>query len=234
MIEHVHAGEIDLWHARAGEELSLEFVRDDSASKVERGRVDARWAALCARNPRLFDGPISAVTSFDPASMRLTWRESSYKFLAVQDDVGTSTWQLSETTLLVAGEGKNARMLLAKRSPSVHTYPGLWEFGPSGGIDPPVGQIDRAHLLSETKREMNEEIGLEHTMDRATIVGVFRDATVRSYDVLVRVPVDEEQEVSGEDWEYAKVRWVVLDDLRSMEGLCPPSAVVASRIGFLV
>ncbi len=234
MIEHIQDGCVDLWYSQAGRELDLVFTRDQSASHCQRERADARWAALCARNPRLFDGAISAVTSFDPASLRFTWRASTYKQLAVQDEVDTGTWQLSVTTLLVAGAGDALRVLLGRRSRGVHTYPGLWEFGASGGVDPPAGDIDRAYLLDETRREMREEIGLEHSMAGARIVGVFRDAQVHSYDVLVRMAVDQEPGLAKDDWEYDEAMWVATSELVSMKGLCQPSAVVASRIGSLI
>ena len=232
MIEWAHEGGVEFWYEPSGQELTLSFCRETPDAFGGGDQTETRWAELCAQNPKLFDGPISTVTSFDPASMRIGWSQGSYKMLAVQSQVDTRTWQLSVTALLVAGQTRS--VLIGKRSEHVHTYPGLWEFGPSGGVDPPAGEIERAYVLSEVHREMREEIGLEHSMADARIVGVFRDSHVRSYDVLVRVPVEQEVVLASDDWEYDDMRWLPPDQLASMQGLCPPSAVVGSQLGSLI
>lgn len=232
MIEHALAGEVELWHA-GGDEIAVLFERSaggDAEGPLD-GRVEARWSALRERNPRLFDGPICAVSSFDPVAMRMSWRASRYRLLAVQDEVETGTWQLSVTVLLVADR---PRVLIGRRSGEVHTYPGLWEFGPSGGVDPPAGELDREHLLSEARREIAEEIGTGAALEDGRIVGVLLDRRVRSYDVLIRAEVGSEVSTASEHWEYDQTRWATVDELAAMEGLSPPSALVASHLGALL
>ncbi len=221
---------IDVW---VGPPVPLRFERDDErASVAHPADIQRRWRALCARNPHLFDAPICAVTAFDPDDGVLRWRPSCYRDLAVQPEVNTDTWQLSTTALLCAHD----RVLLARRSERVHTYPGLYELGPSGGIEPPETNLDESLVIENARREIREEIGLDFT-DAARIVGVFRDSHVRSYDILVACMLHAEAAPKTHNWEYEDLIWAPVTDpwrVLDPERVCPPSRAVLGCLGRLL
>lgn len=241
-VRHTRVGETDTWLGDAP--VSIDVERDESGPvagdtaagiRASEDEIERAWTRLCARNPRLFAGPICAVTAFDPERMRVRWRESTYRHLVVQPGVRTDTWQLSVTALLVLASG---RAVLGRRSAHVHTYPGTWEFGPSGGVDPPAsGHLDGAALVAEARREIREELSIEAHAP-GDILGVFRDSAARSYDVLVRFVLDAETVRAGDGWEYDDVACVPIDRFTSFVrdlpgGLCPPTRGVAISLGWL-
>lgn len=216
----IESGGVTLW---AIDGLRIERVEGGDLSPDPGAAVE--WRRLCAANPSLFDGPIAHVESFDADTGLIRWSRRGYRDLAVQRAVDTGTWQLSVTALLVAGE----RVHLGRRSERVHVYPGLWEFGPSGGIDPPEGEIDRAELAAQAQREIAEEIGLS-VRDGGRLIAVFRDDRARSYDVAIRFDLDGVPELGEGDREYDGSRWVAIDELRRFAGaepLCPTALVLA-------
>ncbi len=219
---------IDVW---AGPPAPLCFVRE-CKQPASHPQAERRWQALCAQNPNLFNAPICAVTGYDPQSGVLRWRPSCYRDLAVQPQVDTGTWQLSTTALLCAHD----RVLVARRSVRVHTYPGMYELGPSGGIDPPDGDLDEGVVIADTRREIREEIGLAYD-GPARIVGVFRDHLVRSYDILVACEIAEPAIVDAPGWEYEDLVWAPICDPWSVldpDRVCPPSRAVLSVIADLI
>lgn len=242
-VRHTRVGAIDAWLGEGP--VSIDCTRDDAEAGIDgaepsgvparEDEIERAWMDLCARNPRLFAGPICAVTRFDPAQWSLRWRTSTYKHLVVQASVRTGTWQLSVTALLMLG---SERVVLGKRSGHVHTYPGMWEFGPSGGVDPPAsGRLDDAALIEEARREIREELSID-VPGRAEILGVFRDSGAHSYDVLVRFTLDARGVTAGEDWEYDDVACVPVGEFSTRVrglpgGLCPPTRGVAIALGWL-
>ncbi|MCB9845734.1 MAG: NUDIX hydrolase [Phycisphaeraceae bacterium] len=220
--------------------FKLRFVLGVSDPRHDQAAVDRVWTRLCSEKPRLFSGPISSVIAFDSTSLTLTWRPSTYRLLAVQPEVETGTWHLSVTALLLAGARPDERVFMGRRARDVHVYPGLWEFGPSGGIDPPASsRLDETHVRAEMLREIREETGLDAADASMRTIALFRDATVRSYDIvfLVRLP-DVEPAVSSDDWEYSQGAWIRLSDMPRFAAehvgkICPPSLALASFLGWI-
>ena len=67
--------------------------------------VSREWARLCARNPRLFDGPVLSVLNFDQESNVIHCRRDGYRRLCVQPAVATGVRLLSVTGVLFTNYG---------------------------------------------------------------------------------------------------------------------------------
>src|SRR6185369_13206342 len=64
--------------------VKLEHRDASAAPQSHSPELEDQWRRLCTLNPRLHDGPIVAVDSYDHALHTLTCRVDSYKRLAVQ------------------------------------------------------------------------------------------------------------------------------------------------------
>lgn len=187
--------------------------------------IDETWSRMKSAMPRLYDGPILAVSSIDTATAGITARRSSYKPLAVQGagDQGprTGVQQLSVTGIVAARDASGRwHLLLARRSHATRIYGGMWELGPSGGIDPPahdVQELTAPDCARQLAREAGEELaGLEADWLAAIPVAITRDFIAHSDDVcmLVRLPGPINagaSPVRPGGWEYTEARWLPID-----------------------
>ena len=118
-----------------------------------------RWAALCAANPKYFDGSLLQVLGTSRnghGGVQIHVQECLYRFYAVQRADGD--WQgldcgvrpLGVKALTRRGEA----LLMGRRSRRVAFYPGLWEFVPGGGLEPGV------EPAVQVLRELSEEAGM--------------------------------------------------------------------------
>lgn len=223
-------------------------VRIDPGSRAPAPGESEAWADLCALNPRLHNGPILAVRA-------LAHRERSafihagidgYRGLAVRAHRGISTGvELLAVTGVLVCRTPTPLVLVAKRSESTSSYPGMWELGPAGGIDPPtegVVELDARALLGQLEREIAEELSAPPAITRAEIVGVVRDRAACSLDIVAMVEVSAAVAHAPDErrWEYAQASWVGVEDLARMDGpaMIPPSRalirLLAPRVpGFL-
>jgi hypothetical protein len=178
--------------------------------------VEARWAELCAENPRYFDGPVLSVVTFDPEANEVLCRRDRYMRLAVQPQVATGVQQLAVTAVLTASDAMGRKhVLLGRRSPQTRIYGGMWELGPSGGVAPPplnVDELPEDALLSHLADEVSEEVGLELRGGRG--VAMVRDHVAHSDDVCIECdlgPLEALGASGPANWEYTETVWLPVD-----------------------
>lgn len=117
--------------------------------------VDEAWALAASRNPRLFDGAllhVQGVSRNGAGGVTIHAIESSYRFHAVRA-VGIETGVRPLGVKAITR--RDGRVLLGRRSPSVHAEPGAWEFVPGGTLSPGVDPAE------QVARELGEECGWE-------------------------------------------------------------------------
>jgi 8-oxo-dGTP pyrophosphatase MutT (NUDIX family) len=188
-------------------------------SSVPLDEVDARWEALCAANPRYFDGGIVQVLGTSRnghGGVQIHVQECSYRFYAVQNprpgepglDCGVRP--LGVKGIAVARESDGSlRVLVGRRSSKVAFYPSAWEFVPAGGLEPGV------EPSAQVVRELREETGLV-SLAAPTAVALLFDPGAFSWEVVHRL------EVAGPSlgghapevgWEYDEFAFVTPDAL---------------------
>ena len=154
---------------------------------------------------------------------------------------------LAVTAIVVAGEGGESRVLLGRRGARVRMYPGLWEFGPSGGVDSPplsVGRLGVEHLRSHLADEIAEELGpgaldaLGAAVDAAEPVAIVRDQAARSDDVCFVVRAGGGLEEHEANWEYSEARWATLKEAAALnaaepEAMIPPTRALMRFLGWV-
>jgi len=221
--------------------VTIATARDtESAAEAPRAAVEAEWARLCARNPRYFNGPILAVEDVEPERCAVRVRRDEFKHLAVRPVVDTGVAQLGVTGVLEARDAMGrAHVLLGRRSHQTRVFGGMWELGPSGGVDaPPVGQteLDWADVWRVLVDEIREELGLPVEPDPAPPVALLADPVGGSVELVVRVPLvrpveelptEVETDAGTSRWEYDEVRWLGLDELAAFERTAP--VIAATR-----
>ena len=196
--------------------------------------LEAQWQALCALNPRLFNGRILVFIHADLAHTRLRVRVDEYKHRATQNSTGVRLTQFGVTGVLIApGAGGHPSVLLGRRSAQTHIYPGQWELAPSGGVDaPPPGTstLVIADIRRQLERELVEETGVDVVGLTPVPVALCHDPNGPSMDVIFRIDLDQ-QPSEHATWEYDDLVWVGLESLaqdlveQKIE-LIPPSGAV--------
>lgn len=178
--------------------------------------VDEAWDSLCAQNPRYFNGPILVFDAYDPASGVISAHVGEYKHHAVHAEFDLGLSLLAVTAVLARPDRERdaTLYLLGKRSEHAHMYGGCWEFGPSGGIEPPRrrNSIGFRSLLEQVDREVREEIGISVLKQPAAPVSLVHDPIAGSTDVHVGIALVNERKLDL-NWEYDDTRWVTLDEL---------------------
>lgn len=172
---------------------------------------------MSAANPRLFDGPILSVVGFRQEGLTLcaVAERRSYKHLAVQNQVDTGTEQLSVTAVVAGVDAAGTRhILLGRRGEGTRIYGGMWELGPSGGVDPPqpgVHAVDDGEFRKQVHAEVEEEMGGGLSVRIEGTVAVVYDPVARSYDIVVRcsaVGLVASAAAGADTWEYRGSRWL--------------------------
>ena len=198
----------------------------------------ARWAQLCAENPRHYDGPLLSVATFDADRAEVLCRRDRYQRLAVQPQVATGVHQLAVTAVLTATDGGGrGYVLLGRRSPQVRIYGGMWEIGPSGGVAPPAANIEMMgapDLVRHLSDEVSEEVGLEVTQGR--VVAMVRDLGAFSDDVVIACEMGALEGVTARaaNWEYSETTWLPLDSVRQFDAAYGEEIIAATRAIFRV
>ncbi len=197
-----------------------------------------RWEALCAENPALFDGPIYSVTHVDAGAGEIRCRRSRYHEVLLRRP-GDPVRLLSVTGLLL--DGARERVLLGQRGARLRSYPGMWEIGPAGGIEPRDGQreLGLEEIRGALAAEIAEEIGLPVDVGSARAIGICSDDAARSLDIIMRVqlpsgPAPEPRH--GEGWEYDDAAWVAIDDLPAFtraHDVIEPSLAAMTGMGWI-
>ena len=177
--------------------------------------VERAWREMLRANPRLHNGPVLSVMSIDAATGVIRARRDTYQRLVVQPRVMTGVRQLSVTGVVE----RDGSVLLGRRGGETRMYPGMWELGPAGGVEPPgpgVRAFGHGALLDELRRESREEAGLEIGGEGAPLAVVF-DGLAQSYDVVLRVEALSGPARGEAGWEYQELRWVAWGELRQFE-----------------
>jgi 8-oxo-dGTP pyrophosphatase MutT (NUDIX family) len=195
------------------EELQqIEIDRSSSISlnPEEHRLIDDAWAKLCAKNPRYFNSPMLSFESASARNANIRASVRPYMHHAVRDTIDVGISLLAVTAVVLV---KN-RVLIGKRSYDSHRYGGLWELGPSGGIDVPEqgDTIDRAGLVAEARREIEEEAGFVPEVIRHDVVALIHDHLVGSTDLAVVMEIEQPTSISI-NWEYDETKWLTLEDL---------------------
>jgi len=191
--------------------------------QVPLGLVDERWGALCASNPKYFDGSIIHVLGVvrnGHGGVTIHVARSSYRFYAVQrTGIDTGTRPLGVKGLCRTPDG----WLMGRRSDSVAFYPGQWEFVPGGSV--PAG-LAPADALS---RELAEESGWS-SGGPARAVAVLYDPHAFSWEIVSVLDVEPSNLPPSQPWEYDEV--AVIASGREPEPLAPVArAMIRLRDG---
>lgn len=205
--------------------------------------VEARWRALLADNPRHFDGPIISVDRFDEEAGVIRAHVDRYKRLAAQPEVGSGVMLLASTLAVTAlDDDGRERMLMIQRHPQTRLYGGMWEIGPSGGVEPTgastLGLDDLTDLL---RKELVEEAGLDEEIVDARVACVYVDDEATSWDVVVRGRLERSVEQLRRDavethWDASDAAWVALDEIGAFvddHSCIPPTRVVLRALGLI-
>ncbi len=182
--------------------------------------IEARWKALCAENPRYFDGTMLQVLGTSRnghGGVQIHVQECSYRFYAVQKtglDLGVRPLGVKA----VATDG--ARVLMGRRSAKVAFYPGAWEFVPGGSVEP------GATPAEEIVRELREEARLE-PIEPPVAVALLYDPHAFTWEIVHRLAISASA-VPELGWEYDEFRMVSRVEFR--EAMPAPLAPVASQM----
>lgn len=172
--------------------------------------ADGAWNDLCAQSPRYFNGAILLYTSSDQAGGVIRARVGEYKHHALRRLIGHTETLLAVTAIVMTQD----RVLFGRRSMQSHDYPGLWELGPSGGVDVPQSgdHIDHDALLQEVLREIREEAGFEPRVLGQRLIAMVHDRGAGSSDLAVLLQIEPPVQIET-NWEYDDTRWVTRDEL---------------------
>jgi ADP-ribose pyrophosphatase YjhB (NUDIX family) len=196
--------------------------------------VEQAWARLCEANPRLFDGPILSLASFDNATWEVACVRESYKRLSVQDDVPTGV-TLVAVNGVVTGSDRAGRdhVLLGRRSPATRMYGGQWELAPAGGLDPPPGtELSMADLAAQLSREMVEETGINAPLTGVSAVACYRDDRARSFNIVLRARIRERIEslrTGPTEWDCDETHWLPIDAVGAFDRYRGGAVIGATR-----
>lgn len=189
--------------------------------------VEREWDRLRALNPRLHDGAVLHVESFDVGLGEIVCRRTTYKAFVAGPAAGVRVEALGVTGICVRSGPDGDEVLVGRRGANVRIYAGLWETAPRGAVEPPPGDVmSFGDLAACLVREGLEELGAEVT-PRAC-VGLVRDAMASSLDVCLRCDCTSSGD-SG-NWEYASRRWLRADALRAWALGNPPSGLDGERL----
>lgn len=193
-------------------------IKIDRSPKVhpQADAVDAAWQELCAKNPRYFNGKMLAFDSYDASTGVIHASVEEYKYHAVRDTVDVELSLLAVTGILAAPDyvHDTGVYLLGKRSPELHRYGGLWEFGPSGGVDVPRlrNTLNLKQISAEVAREVKEEIGVRISTRPYCARALVHDDAVGSTDIAIPVVLEHVPAINT-NWEYSETKWLTLDEL---------------------
>lgn len=198
------------------QQIHIDRTSSSTLDPEKQRLIDDAWDQLCASNPKYFNAPILVFDTYDPASGVISAHIGEYKHHAVRQSVDLGISLLAVTAVLCRPDrARNApTYLIGKRSTQSHMYGGLWELGPSGGIEPPRvdSGISLRGLIEQVDREVREEIGLSVIHQPAAAVSLVHDARAGSTDIHIGVVLADAHDPDP-NWEYDDTRWVTLDEL---------------------
>lgn len=208
--------------------------------------IDDAWNELTRLNPRLFDGPIMHVETFDSQAPSIAARLDRYRRVAVHPRCPTGVMLLAVRAVLVAkDDAGREHTLIGARHPTTRVYGGLWENGPSGGMPAPPKapwRLELEDFRAHLAQEAIEEVGISIDSGTVTPLGFCRDQLARGFDVVLRVDLPETIaslaiETRQRDWEYTAVRWLPVDQVQDFDQemssrLIPPTKAIWRMLGW--
>jgi len=228
----IEAWEID---PRAGD-LHVSISREPPPAPSQ--AVETQWEKLAALNPRMFDGPVLNVLTFDPERNEILARRDGFKRLSVQPQVATGVRILAVSAIIAARDTAGREyVLLGRRAPQTRIYGGMWELGPSGGVSVPPLNVDSLNLQDlchSIADEISEEVGLS-VASLGTPVAYVRDLVAHSDDLTIRFSLGRLEEVAHlarpANWEYTETVWMPVDSASQFD---TDETIAASRATFRV
>jgi len=215
--------------------ITIDVRREMLARTPEQEKaIERAWQALCAQNPRYFNGRILSFESFDASTNTAVARDVEYRPHAVRGTVDLGIAFFGVTGVLRSVERGVPRFLLGKRAPTVHQYGDQWEFAPCGGIDPPPAGQERlspGQIFGELVREASEELGLDLSDATTRPLALVHDDPVGSTDLMLLVDLPAIPS-TGTNWEYSATRWLTLDEIAGLHA-SPDETVIPTTLAML-
>ncbi len=194
------------------------FVPESKPGLME--EIDRRWHALCESNPAYFDGRLYHVLGVHRnghGGAVLHVIDCAYRFHAVQDD----TFDVGMRALGLKGiVTRDNHYLLGQRSNAVAAYKGMWEFAPSGSMEP---ERNPAEVI---QKELLEETGLQ-TRHEPIAIAVLFDPVLRCWELLYQLEILDHA-ISPQTNEYSQLDWRTLDQLPQL--LSPVAQQIAKLL----
>ena len=180
------------------------FVPDTSLANV-----DEQWDSLCKQNPSYFDGEIVHVLHVQRngcGGATIQVARTSYRFHAVG---GLGIAPLGVKGVCMQGDN----YLCGLRGTQVGLYPRLWEFAPSGMLEP---EQTPENIIES---ELEEETGLMLTSP-PTAIALFLDDESHTWELVYQLSVTGKCQADGS--EYESLDWF---DIKSMPTPMSPPAI---------
>lgn len=211
------------------------------SDEIER-RVAAAWAREVSRRPRITDGAILSVIDWrlEGVELRVHAEFLSYRHLIAQREgveIGISPLAVTAVTRLSHGRRP---LVLGRRADNVTQYPGMWEFGPSGGVAAERVSADGViDLKGQLLEELEEELGIRAGAVREVRpLGIIEDLAERALDACFELTVDASEEelrrAMDSRPEYAELELVpeerIASFLHAQSGRVVPLVDVAVRL----
>lgn len=175
-----------------GRNTKLEKLIQQNESAIE-----SAWRKTLTEKPELFNGRLPVFDSMDKQTSpgRVNVSFTDFRILLAKKSVP----ELSKFVSPVGVSGivrSGTKYLIAKRASNLHSYPGFWEFVPSGHIEEkqvrPDGTIDfKSQLLDEFTEETSVN---KNVIEKIQTLGLIHDCGSDVYDVVCQI--DAEFEVS--------------------------------------
>lgn len=216
--------------------LTVRVLREPVArTPTQAAGIATAWDAMVVRNPRYFNGRILSFESYDPGAGVAVARDEEYRAHAAKRTVDLGLKFFGITGILcVRGPDGLDRVMLARRGATVHDFPGMWEFGPCGGIDPPGAEIGDTltpdDLTRELCREASEELGLDVSGATLTHLALVHDTPdIGSTDLMVLVRLPGVPDTGATNWEVSATRWLTLAQLAAWAEAEPHAIIPTTR-----
>lgn len=172
-----------------------------------RDEIEHRWTALRQRNPSYYDGRLYHVLGVHRnghGGAALHVIDCAYRYFAVQDD----SFDLGVRALGVKGlVARGDHYLFGHRSNAVGSYGDMWEFAPSGSVEPPKSPNEII------QQELVEETGLTPAREPIHRAMMF-DPVLRCWEIVLDVAV-ERGEPQPRSHEYTELVWRPIGELPS-------------------
>lgn len=110
--------------------------------------------------PQLFDGQLFNVTNYSAEKLSGSFIPYSWYIAWMHDPFVRKELPLAPMGISGITYAADDRVLIGKRSLTVASFPGAYEFVPSGGVDPSCNRGGVLELQELLYRELHEEVGI--------------------------------------------------------------------------